>query len=47
MILPDTDVISEMMRAEPARAVLDWFGQDDAAGLFIPAVTESELRTGC
>ena len=46
MILLDTDVISEIMRAEPARGVLNWFGQHDAADLFISAVTESELRTG-
>lgn len=46
MILLDTNVISELMRAEPARIVLDWFGQHDAADLFISAVTEAELRTG-
>lgn len=46
MILLDTNVISELMRAEPAQAVLDWFGQHDAADLFISAVTEAELRAG-
>jgi predicted nucleic acid-binding protein len=46
MILLDTTVISELMRAEPAQAVLDWFGQHDAADLFIAAVTEAELRAG-
>lgn len=46
MILLDTNVISELMRAEPAQIVLDWFGQHDAADLFISAVTEAELRTG-
>ena len=46
MILLDTNVISELMRTEPARIVLDWFGQHDAAELFISAVTEAELRTG-
>lgn len=46
MILLDTNVISELMRAEPAHAVLDWFGQHDAAELFISAVTEAELRAG-
>jgi hypothetical protein len=46
MILVDTNVISELMRAEPAQIVLDWFGQHDAAVLFISAVTEAELRTG-
>jgi hypothetical protein len=46
MILLDTNVISELMRAEPAQTVLDWFGQHDAVDLFISAVTEAELRTG-
>ena len=46
MILLDTNVIGELMRAEPAQAVLDWFGRHDAADLFISAVTEAELRAG-
>jgi len=29
-----------------APAVLDWFGNHDAADLFITAITEAELRTG-
>ena len=46
MILLDTNVISELVRAEPARAVLHWFGRHDAADLFISAITEAELRMG-
>ena len=46
MILLDTNVISELMRAEPAQPVLDWFAKYDAGDLFISAVTEAELRTG-
>jgi hypothetical protein len=46
MILLDTNVISELMRAEPSPAVLDWFGAHETADLFISAVTEAELRTG-
>jgi predicted nucleic acid-binding protein len=46
MILLDTNVISELMRIEPAQIVLDWFGNHDAGDLFISAVTEAELRTG-
>jgi predicted nucleic acid-binding protein len=46
MILLDTNVLSELMRAEPAQIVLEWFGQHDAADLFISAITEAELRTG-
>ena len=33
MILIDTNVISELIRSKPAPAVLDWFGQQDAAAL--------------
>ncbi len=46
MILLDTSVISELMRAEPSQAVLNWFSQHDAADLFISAITEAELRAG-
>lgn len=46
MILIDTNVISELMRVEPAPIVLDWFGKHDAADLFISTITEAELRTG-
>ena len=46
MILLDTNVISELMRAQPARSVLEWFAEQDASDLFISAITEAELRTG-
>ena len=46
MILIDTNVISELMRAKPAPAVLDWFGRQDAADLHLSAVGEAELRRG-
>jgi len=46
MILLDTNVVSELMRTEPAQNVLDWFAVRDAADLFITAITEAELRTG-
>jgi predicted nucleic acid-binding protein len=46
VILIDTNVISELMRPEPARAVLDWFGEQESAKLFLSAVSEAELRTG-
>ena len=46
MFLLDTNVISELMRAEPSPTVLGWFGAHDAADLFISAVTEAELRAG-
>jgi predicted nucleic acid-binding protein len=46
MILIDTNVISELMRPDPAPAVLDWFGAHDASELYLSAVGEGELRRG-
>lgn len=46
MILIDTNVISELMRPNPAREVLAWFSAHDASGLFLSAVGEAELRRG-
>jgi len=46
MILIDTNVISELMRPDPAPAVLVWFGGEDASALYLSAVGEAELRRG-
>ena len=46
MIVIDTNVVSELMRAAPSDAVLAWFGRHDAADFHISAVTEAELRRG-
>jgi len=46
VILLDTNVVSELMRPQPAQAVLDWFAAHDSATLFFSAVGEAELRTG-
>ena len=46
MILIDTNVVSELMRPNPAQAVLDWFGRQDATVLHLSAVGEAELRYG-
>jgi predicted nucleic acid-binding protein len=46
MIVLDTDVVSELMRAEPAPAVLAWFQQSSDAGLYTTAVTVAEIRYG-
>ena len=46
MFLIDTNVISELMRATPARSVLNWFSTQDPSTLYLSAVTEAELRTG-
>jgi toxin FitB len=46
MILIDTNVASELMRAAPAQAVLAWFSRHPVEELYLSAVSEAELRTG-
>jgi predicted nucleic acid-binding protein len=46
MILIDTNVVSEMMRPAPSAAVENWMKMQPAAGMFISAITEAELRYG-
>lgn len=46
LILIDTNVISEMMRPNPAPQVLAWFGGQDASTLYLSAVGAAELRRG-
>lgn len=46
MIVLDTNVVSELMRAEPAPAVIGWLQQNSGAGLYTTAVTVAEIRYG-
>ena len=46
MIIIDTNVVSELMRASPDPALLAWFAGHAADTLFLAAVSEAELRTG-
>ena len=46
MIIIDTNVVSELMRATPDPAVLAWFAGYAADTLFLTAISEAELRTG-
>jgi predicted nucleic acid-binding protein len=46
MIVLDTDVVSELMRATPAPAVLGWLRQTSSTGLYTTAVTVAEVRYG-
>ena len=46
MMVIDTNVVSELMRARPDPAVLAWFAGHAAETLFLTAVSEAELRTG-
>lgn len=42
----DTNVLSELLRAEPSPAVLAWFASQPAEGLFVSAVTQAEMMLG-
>jgi toxin FitB len=44
--LIDTNVLSELLRAAPAPAVVTWFGAQRADGLFVSAVTQAEMQLG-
>ena len=46
MIILDTNVVSELMRASSDSAVLAWFADRTADTLYLSAVSEAELRTG-
>lgn len=46
MIVLDTNVVSELMRATPAPAVLAWLHQTSGAGLHTTSVTVAEIRYG-
>jgi predicted nucleic acid-binding protein len=46
MIVLDTNVVSELMRATPAPTVLAWLQQTSSTGLYTTAVTVAEIRYG-
>lgn len=46
MIIVDTNVVAEVMRAAPAPAVVTWFNAQDSASLFLTAITVGEIRYG-
>ncbi|MEV7629203.1 type II toxin-antitoxin system VapC family toxin [Actinoplanes sp. NPDC089786] len=46
MIVLDTNVVSELMRATPAPAVLAWLQQTSTTGLYTTSVTVAEIRYG-
>ena len=46
MILLDTNILSELMRAAPEAAVEQWLADQPAVSVFISAITEAELRYG-
>ena len=46
MIILDANAVSELMRPAPEPAVEKWVANQEAADLFLTAVTEAELRYG-
>ena len=46
MVVIDTNIVSELMRAEPSAEVLVWMDERPPRELFVTAATEAEVRTG-
>lgn len=46
MILLDTNVVSEMMRAVPSAQVLAWLNDQDATTVFVSTITVAEIEYG-
>ena len=44
--LLDTNVLSELMREQPAAAVLDWFSQNTLISMQTSSITQAEILTG-
>lgn len=44
--LLDTNVLSELLRAEPSPEVLGWFALRPPEGLFVSAITQAEMMLG-
>ena len=46
MILLDTDVLSSLMRAEPAMAVVKWLDEQPESSIWTTSITVMEIRYG-
>ena len=46
MILLDTNIVSELMRAQPDAGVIKWLGSQPTASLFTTAITQAEILYG-
>ena len=44
MIILDTNVVSELMRPEPAPMITAWIGKHATPSLFLTTITKAELR---
>jgi hypothetical protein len=45
-IILDTNVLSELMRAQPAPVVMDWFSRQTTVTFSITAITQAEILLG-
>ncbi|BBC24736.1 type II toxin-antitoxin system VapC family toxin [Pseudanabaena sp. ABRG5-3] len=46
MIILDTNVLSEFMRAVPNPAVMDWIAQQVSSEIFVTTITQAEMYYG-
>ena len=46
MIVLDTNVLSEVVKPQPARSVLDWLARQDRSALFTTTITQAEMLYG-
>lgn len=46
MIILDTNVVSELMKAEPSKPVTSWVALQPATSLYTTAITEAEILHG-
>ncbi|MFI5840030.1 type II toxin-antitoxin system VapC family toxin [Catenuloplanes sp. NPDC051500] len=46
MIVLDSNVVSELMRSEPARSVVEWLQSNTGEALYTTAITIAEIRYG-
>ncbi len=46
MIVLDTNVLSELVRAAPAAAVVSWFSRRSMSGLFSTTIVQAEMLLG-
>lgn len=46
MIILDTNIVSEVMRPQPASQVVQWLNGHSAVALYVTAITVAEIRFG-
>jgi predicted nucleic acid-binding protein len=46
MIIADTNIISELMKASPSLKVINWLDKQDSAQLYITTITIAEISYG-